>query len=156
MARFVFQLEGVLRHRERLEKERQRDLAVAQAEMMRLEGELKTLNLQVRQSTTDVRENHLVGRLDMGYLAAHRRYMLGMQRKALALAQRMAAQQRLVEEAQKALMEASKQRKIMEKLKERRQRNWAVAMALREAGALDELTTQMSHRDLTARAEGGA
>jgi flagellar FliJ protein len=156
MAQFVFQLEGVLRHRERLEKERQRDLAIAQAEMMRLEGELTALNQQVRQSTTDVRENHLVGRLDMGYLAAHRRYMLGMQRKALALAQRMAAQQRQVEEAQKALMEASKQRKIMEKLKERRQRNWAAAMAFREAGALDELTTQMSYRDLTARAEGDA
>jgi flagellar FliJ protein len=156
VARFVFQLEGVLRHRERLEKERQRDLAIVQAEMMRLEDELKALNQQVRQSTMDVRENHLVGRLDMSYLAAHRRYMLGMQRKALALAQRMAGQQRQVEEAQKALMEASKQRKIMEKLKERRQRNWAAAMALREAGALDELTTQMSYRDLTIQAEGGA
>lgn len=156
MAQFVFQLEGVLGHRERLEKERQRDVAIAQAEMMRLEGELKTLNQQVRHSTTDVRENHLVGRLDMSYLAAHRRYMLGMQRKALALAQKMAAQQRQVQEAQKALMEAAKQRKIMEKLKERRQRNWAAEMARREAGALDELTTQMSFRDLTAQAEGGA
>src|SRR5690348_2309444 len=111
MARFVFQLEGVLRHRERVEKDRMRELALAQGEMARLEGELNALNQEVRQSTTEVRDHHLVGRLDMSYLAAHRRYMLGMQRKTLALAQKMALQQRQVEDAQNALMEAAKQRK---------------------------------------------
>lgn len=156
MARFVFQLEGVLRHRERTEKERQRDLAVAQAEMMRLEGELTGLNQQVRQSTADVRDNHLVGRLDMGYLAAHRRYMLGMRRKALELAQKMAAQQRQVDDARQALAEASKQRKVMEKLKERQQQRWAAAMTLREDRALDELATQMSYRETARQAEDSA
>jgi flagellar FliJ protein len=150
MARFVFQLEGVLRHRERVEKDRMRELALAQAQMARLQGELNALNLEVRQSTTEVRDHHLVGRLDMSYLAAHRRYMLGMQRKTLALAQKMALQQRQVEDAQKALMESAKQRKILEKLRERQKQRWDASQAVHEAHALDELTTQLSYYKLTS------
>lgn len=154
MARFVFQLDGVLRHRERIEKDRMRDLALARTQMVRLEEELKALNGQVQQNTAEVRDHHLVGRLDLSYLAAHRRYMLGMQRKALELAQKMGAQKRQVEEAQKALLEASKQKKILEKLKERQQQRWAADQALREAHALDELTTQLSYRNLASEDAG--
>lgn len=153
MAQFEFQLEGVLRHRERLEKDRQRDLAAAQAEMVRLNAELQALNQGVQQSTADVRDHHLVGRLDMGFLAAHRRYMLGMQRKVIAVAEKMGQQQVAVDAARRALTEASKERKILEKLKERQQQRWAAGLARREAGELDELTTQLSFRNL-AQPEG--
>lgn len=153
MAQFEFQLEGVLRHRERLEKDRQRDLAAAQAEMVRLNAELQALNQDVQQSTADVRDHHLVGRLDLGFLAAHRRYMLGMQRKVIAVAERMGQQQVAVDAARRALAEASKQRKILEKLKGRQQQRWAAGLARREAGELDELTTQLSFRNL-AQPEG--
>lgn len=153
MARFEFQLEGVLKHRERIEKDRQRDLAVAQKEMVRLDSELQALNLEVQQSTADVRDNRLVGRLDLPYLAAHRRYMLGMQRKVVAVSQKMGAQQLVVDAARRALAEASKQKKILEKLREKQHRRWSEALARREAGAQDELTTQLSFRAL-AEAEG--
>lgn len=148
MAQFHFQLQGVLEHRERVEKDRQRELAVAQAEMVRLDGELQAINRDVQQSTDDVRDHHLVGRLDMTYLAAHRRYMLGMQRKVLTLAQKIAAQQQVVDSARRALAEASKRKKILEKLREKQHRRWNDALARREAGALDELTTQLSFRQL--------
>ena len=102
MAQFHFQLQGVLEHRERVEKDRQRDLAVAQAEMVRLDGELQSINRDVQQSTANVHNHHLVGRLDMTYLAAHRRYMLGMQRKVLAVAQKIAAHQQVVDAARRS------------------------------------------------------
>lgn len=153
MAQFQFQLEGVLEHRERIEKDRQRDLAAAQTEMVRLDGELRAVNRDVQQSTADVRDHHLVGRLDMAYLAAHRRYMLGMQRKVLALAQRISAQQQVLDSARRALAEASKQKRIIEKLRERRLRQWVDALARREAAVLDELTTQLSFRQLAEARE---
>lgn len=148
MPQFEFQLEGVLRHRERVEKDRQRDLAAAQAEMVRLDAELQTLNRDVQQSTADMRDHHLVGRLDMGYLAAHRRYMLGMQRRVIAVAEQMGRQQVVIDAARWALAQASKEKKILEKLKERQQQEWAAALARHEAGELDELTTQLSFRNL--------
>lgn len=153
MARFTFQLQGVLQHRERVEQERQRELSLVQAEMIRLESELGALNQDVQQSTADVRDHHMVGRLDMAYLAAHRRYMLGMQRKVLAVAQKMGQQQVLVDKARDALAEASKQKKILEKLKERHFQRWAAEQARREANDLDELTTQLSFRGIRS-AEG--
>jgi flagellar FliJ protein len=148
MSRFIFKLDGVLQHRERIEQDRQRELSVVVAEMTRLEAELLSMNQELQRTTTDVRDHHLVGRLDMRYLAAHRRYMLGMQRKVYALAQEMTQQQQLVDEARRAMAEASKQRKILEKLRERHQQEWAQAEARREAGDLDELTTQLSYRNL--------
>jgi len=153
MARFIFQLEAVLRHRQRIERDRQGDLAVAQKEMVRLEADLRAIDHEVKQATADVRDNRLTGRLDLNYLAAHRRYMLGMQRKVMALAQKMAAQQKLVEDARRALADASKQKKVMEKLEERQFQRWLAALALREAGELDELTTQLSFRSLAEQRE---
>lgn len=155
MAQFRFQLQGVLEHRERIEKDRQRELAVARSEMVRLDAELQSLNHEVQQSTTHVRDNHLVGRLDLAYLAAHRRYMLGMQRKVVAVAQKMGAQQVVVDAARLALAEASKQKKIVEKLREKQHQRWTADLARREAGVLDELTTQLSFRML-AETEGAA
>jgi flagellar export protein FliJ len=84
----------------------------------------------------------------MRYLAAHRRYMLGMQRKVHALAQVMTQQQKRVEEAGRAVAEATKQRKILEKLRERHHQHWADAEARREAADLDELTTQLSFQNI--------
>ena len=153
MAQFHFQLQGVLEHRERIEKDRQRDLAAAQAEMVRLNGELQAVHREVQQSTADVRDHHLVGRLDMAYLAAHRRYMLGMQRRVMGLAQKISSQQQVVIAARQALAEASKQKKILEKLREKRRREWAEALARREGAALDELTTQLSFRQLAEAGE---
>jgi flagellar FliJ protein len=148
MAVFTFQLDGVLHHRERVEKDRQRELAIVMAEMTRLEDELRNLNQDLQGSTADVRDHHLVGRLDMRYLAAHRRYMLGMQRKVFALAQQMAQQQQRVDDARRHLGEASKQRKILEKLREKHHQRWTADLARREANDLDELTTQLSFRNM--------
>ena len=152
MARFVFKLEGVLRHRERIEQDRQRELAIVQADMVQLQNELRAFNGEVQRNVAAAR-GQLVGKLDMGYLAAHRRYMLGMQRKVHDLAQRMAAQQQRVDEARRNLTEATKQKKILEKLRERQQERWAAEQNRREAGALDELTTQLSYQSLIGQVE---
>lgn len=144
MARFIFKLEGVLHHRERVEQEHQRALAVVASELVRLEGEQRALADEVNRNAADVRDNHLVGKLNMAYLAAHRRYMLGMQRKFQSAAQAIQAQQQRVEAARAALAEATKQKKMLEKLRERYQERWKADQARLEASAMDELSTQMS------------
>lgn len=153
MARFHFQLDGVLRHRERLEKDRQHDLAIAQTEMAHLQSELAALDAEVKRNTSDVRDHHLLGNLKISFLAAHRRYMLVMQRKIIAQAQKMAQQQAMVDRARLALVEASKQKKILEKLRERQQAAWAEKAHRRENSELDELATQMSYRQIEQTGE---
>ena len=91
MPRFTFQLEGVLRHRTNIEHQRKRELAVIQSQMAALDAELRGLDASVRASDEDLRKNRLTGRLDLAFLAAHRRFSVAMHRKAMGIAQKMGA-----------------------------------------------------------------
>ena len=126
MPKFVFQLEGVLRHRKTLEEQRQRELGVAQTELAKMQAELRSMDEAAQGVSSDVRDNRLTGTLDMAFLAAHRRYVLAMQRKALALAQRMAAQQQAVDAARRQL------------------ERWRSDHARREGADLDEVNMQLA------------
>jgi flagellar FliJ protein len=156
MAKFVFKFDGVLRQREHVETQRQRELAVVQQEMTQLQIELRALNDSVRGSTDDLRNNHLTGRLDLNFLAAHRRFMLAMQRKGDGIAQRIATVQKRIDEAQSALAEAAKQRKIMEKLREKAFDRWKADLARKEMTETDEIAMQMGYRNSLDEADRAA
>ena len=145
MAKFEFKLEAALKQRKHIEQDKQRALAAVQAQMAQLQEELRAMNQQVQDTINDVRNNHLTGRLDMGFLAAHRRYMIAMQRQGMTLMQRMALVQRQVEAAQKELFEAAKHRKAIEKLREKQLERWRAEQARKEMTALDEVAMQLSY-----------
>lgn len=144
MSKFVFQLEGVLRHRMSLEEQRQRELGVAQIGLATMQAELHSMDEAARGVSSDVRDNRLTGTLDMAFLAAHRRYVLAVQRKALALAQRMAVQQQVVDAARRQLAEAAKQRKIVEKLRERQRERWRAEQSCKGSAELGEVNMQLA------------
>jgi flagellar FliJ protein len=146
MAQFKFNLKGVLRQRELAEDQRQRTFAEAQRAYAELEAQLKAMDDEVKAAGDDLRRNHLVGRIDVGYLAAHRRFGMAMQRKALAHAGRMAEAKAVLDAARAALVEAAKQRKMLEKLKEKRQSAWADDHARRDQAATDEVAQQIGVR----------
>lgn len=148
MARFRFQLEGVLRQRKTVEQQRHRELAEVQVVYTQAEAELRALDASVQANNDDVKQNHLTGRLNLSFIAAHRRYMGAMQRKAVEIAQRMAGIMIKVDEARKALAEAARQRKIFEKLREKQFEEWRTDQARRELAALDEVNMQLSYREL--------
>jgi flagellar protein FliJ len=144
MAKFDFNLAGVLRHREMVEHEKQRVYALAVGEREKAQAEVKAIDESVRTALADLRTNHLVGKLDLPFLAAHRRFMLSMQRQGLLLLEKRQAAQKKVDAAQRELAEAAKQRKLLEKLRERQQNRWAEAEAKKESAQLDEVAMQMS------------
>ena len=152
MASFAFQLDPVLQQRKLVEEQRQRELAAVQAEYAELEAQLRALDQEVRTSEADLRTNRLTGRLDLSFLAAHRRFTLAMQRRAVALAQQMAAVRKRVDDARAALTEAAKQRKILEKLRERRQAQWSEEAYRKEMAALDEISARIGYRTLAEAA----
>jgi len=155
MAKFVFQLDGVLRHRTNVEHQRKRELAVIQTQMTVLDNELRAVDASVRSSEEDLRKNRLVGKLDLAFLGAHRRYAFAMQRKAIGIAEKMAAIQVQVDRAKRNLAEASKQRKILEKLRERLYARWREALERRDVAEMDEIAMQLGH-DQLAHSEVGS
>ena len=145
MAKFTFNLDGVLRQREHVEQERQRDFAIVQKELTQLQAELRELDGVQQAATEDLRNNRLVGHVDLSFLAAHRRFMFAMQRKGMGIVQRIALAQRKVDEARAALAEAAKARKAIEKLRDNRLEQWRLAESKKEADALDEAGMQLSY-----------
>ena len=145
MARFRFSLEGVLRQRALVEREKQRVVADRQAIVAKLTTELRALDRQMQSATAEVRDHRLVGRLDLSYLAAHRRYALAMQRRAVELARRIASAQVAVEQAQGELVEAARRRKAIEKLREKRLAQWQAEHQRKESSELDEIGMRIAY-----------
>lgn len=153
MAQFKFNLQTVLRQRELIEQERQRALAHVQRVYNDMEAELRRMDEVARGATQDLRDNHLIGSISVEYLAAHRRFSLGMQRKAVAHAARMAEVKKQVDAARAALIEAAKDRKAMEKLRDRRLEDWTEDQNRREAAATDEVAQQIGVRMIRSAPE---
>lgn len=143
MAQFVFSLEGVLRHREHVEQQCQRDLARLQEQMRLAQGELRGLEQSLQASLNDVRQNRLIGKLDIPFLAAYRRYTASVKRKGTVMAQKMALLQRDIDAARKRLADAARQRKIMEKLRDKQKERWKLEIDRKEAADLDEISMRL-------------
>lgn len=144
MAQFQFSLEAVLEQRQRVEDERQRDLAKVRQQMREAQDELRQLDQALQATLADVRSNRLVGQIDLNFLAAYRRYAAAVQRKGTQMAQKMALIQREIDRAQAALAEASKQRKIIEKLREKQEAKWKLEQSRKETAQLDEASMRIA------------
>jgi flagellar FliJ protein len=152
MARFKFTLQTLLDRREQIEQDRQRELAAAQSVMTALQQELKALNDSMQSSVTELRTGRLIGRLDLQFLAAHRRYVLSVERRAMTLTQRMAIQQRAVDEARAKLVAAARDRKMLEKLRDKRKTEFLAEQARKDFAELDDAISRLSASEQAAHA----
>jgi flagellar protein FliJ len=137
--RFSFKLQGVLEQRKSAERQRQRDVATAQHLLLKLQAEIDALAAVSRSSAIELR----AGRLSAAALAAHQRFVLSMRHKAGALKQQRRDAERDLHDAQAALTEAAKQRKVMEKLREREHAKWAEQERRRDAQDADDVARQI-------------
>jgi flagellar FliJ protein len=148
MAQFKFQLEGVLVQRKNIEQIAQREVALATKAMTDLQDKLKRLDENVKQVSDDVRQNHLTGTLDVGFITAHRRYVINMERLAVDLARQIAEAQAKVKKAHETMIEAARQRKTIEKLREKQFERWRLEEDRRENTLLDEAGMQIAYGNL--------
>ena len=156
MARFIFKLDPVLEHRQNVERQRQRAVAEIQATMTVYQTELDALDKSAQESVEDVRRHRLTGVLDMSFLAAHRRFLNSTHKRALEIAQQMAKIQLRLDAARRELAEAAKQRKIIEKLKERQFDRWRSDQNRRELASTDEVGMQIAFANLESTSSGVA
>jgi flagellar FliJ protein len=148
VAQFTFKLRAVLRQREVVEQGCQREVAVLEADRVAVKAEMTRLDETLRAALTDLRQNQLRGELNLSFLAAHRRFMFAMQRQAAVLIQKLDAAQKKVDAARVKLAEAAKQRRIIEKLRERQHATWAEAINRKETAAMDEIAMQMTTENM--------
>lgn len=153
MPRFQFRLDPLLRLRKRAEEDARAALGRAVAaeekrreELARLEGELEDSVAEQRRSREG--DIWIQGQiLSMGW-NARRRGEIAAQNERIAQA---AA---LVQEARQALVEARRGVQILEKLRERRKAQWALAERRREQATLSDIAAIRWMRRFAE--EGGA
>ena len=144
MPRFRFELQAVLDHRQRQEREHQRAVAELERQRVALEGTIRACQSGIVQEREHMRS--LLAGADMRgarqQVAAASRLSAQAQRAVLELSGLL----KRVETARAALLEATKRRKAVELLKEHRLADWTYRQNKKEAEAVDEIAVMRTAR----------
>lgn len=148
MAKFRFQLDPLLRLREREERDRQVDVAKLERERRGIEDRLREQHASIVKGQRTLRSS-MVGELDIDALRAHAARSVELDRSARQLVLELAGAHRRLETAREALREARRAKRAIELLKERRYAAWKAGIEKAETAALDELAVQRASRKET-------
>ncbi len=146
MAKFVFELEAVLKQRRAIERERMVALAEVERARIALEDRLRAMHERGVEERAELGAQ-LGGRLAGGGVIDLRgvRFQTTAALKTRAHAQQLALQlagvHKRIEVARRDLLEATTRRKAVETLKERRWEAWRDEQRRIDARAMDEIAT---------------
>jgi len=145
MRRFKFTLQPVLEHRTRIEEEKQQIVAQRGREVMEAEAELARLNERFRAGAAELREGHRG--FDAQTLRAHYAHLQFLDGAIVAQISVVAERRVAHERARADLLAASKERKVVEKLKERRRVTFMSEEALADQKELDDMNARRHGRN---------
>src|SRR5580698_7123084 len=111
--RFVFSLQSVLDHRQRIEDEKKQTVALRQRACEEARAELDRLNAEFRDHATLVRTQHQG--FDAETLRAHYGHLHFLDRVIDAQIRVLAERQAALDRARRDLMAAQKDRKVVDK-----------------------------------------
>lgn len=134
---FRFNLQKVLDYREQLEEEAKVRLAKAQAELKKGEDRFNTLKNEIKKA-----EEASLGKLmSPGERWLHDQYMKGLYTDINEAALQLRMLRQLAEEARKALAARAIDRKLLDKLKEKKKYQFIKAEQKQEQNFNDEIAT---------------
>lgn len=136
--RFEFRLEPVRRYRAGVEKERKREFAEAQAAYDRELAELRRLRDEEARVGEELRRE-LRGRCDAERVRAGEIRLDLLHLRIEKQEARVREALRHLEERRRALLEAARERKVMDRLRELRWEDHLYEMGREEQGFLDEV-----------------
>jgi flagellar FliJ protein len=137
MKKFAFQFEQLLRVREFAEDEAKAELGREISALNELESRL-ALNEQQRGQTFDNRFSKTNSIFDMD---THNFYIMRLDNEKLSLLHDIEEQSKKVEASRERFIAASRERKIIDKMKEKRQKEYRKESLKTEEAALDDLAS---------------
>ena len=143
MRKFKFTLEPVLGHRERIEDEKQQIFAERQNELRAAEAELTRLNGEFKRFSAVLRDDH--ASLSSEDLRAHYAHLEYLDRCIVMQHATITQRRSAVDRARADLVEASKERKVIEKLKDKKLEEYRAYVAQTEQAELDDANNRRSN-----------
>lgn len=136
--RFRFTLEPLLKARRMTEQGHQRIVAEIERQRMKLEDGLRRQQSNITLGRHELRDS-LTGSIDVQSLRMHASCSMQQMRHAQRIVLELAGVHKRLEAARVELIEATKQRRAVELLRDRRFAEWQMAEKKRESAAIDEL-----------------
>ena len=150
--RFTFRLQTLLELREQEQRQQQRQLAAILDQHQACQASIRSNQQRIVAENQVLRKKELTGALNLHYLAAHRRFLGNLQRRIYEELQNLVGIELQAQRARQQLLGASRKKRVLEKLKQRRVRSYQQAVNRAEIQAADELSLQQyargSHRSL--------
>ncbi len=137
---FRFPFEPVLRQRRQAEEEKQRALAEVLRRQLNIEDRLRGIQDQITDGQQQL-GGYLKGGVNTQVIRAQASMTMQLDLQARRFALELAEVYRLAEAARSELLAASKERKSIERLRERRFEDWRLELNRQEAKDADDLTT---------------
>ena len=144
--RFRFSLQPLLEQRERVENQRQQALAQRQLALDAARREVDRLDGEFRASALSLRTSHAA--LDGDELRLHYAHLQFLDRAIVVQIRVVAERQVALDRAREELLAASKDRKVVDKLKQRRRQNFVDEEMRVEQRELDDGNARQYGRSL--------
>jgi flagellar protein FliJ len=158
MPRFHFKLEALLTHRRQIEREKQRRVAQVQQDIQDVRRHIQETQNLIHAQNQTLGTKELTGRLDMQYIAHEKRFVGALTVRIVLATQKLAGLEQTLAAARAELLAAARDRKVIEKLREKQYARWRLELERKEAAVIDEIGTQLAVRrggDLAAAAIAG-
>ncbi|MCC6908935.1 MAG: flagellar FliJ family protein [Phycisphaerales bacterium] len=140
MARFRFNLDPLLKHRQRLEREKQRALAVLERRRLEIEDHIRAMQQRIADNKSELSRS-LIGSVDTSAIRSQAAMSMQLDAQTRRLVVVLAEVYRRIDRARVELLEARTRAKAIERLRDRRYQEWKQAISKREAAIVDDLTT---------------
>lgn len=137
MKRFQFRLEKLLQLRRHKEREWELKLADITGKCLLLENAIRQCEANILESI-DLRRTE-EGAIDVLKFMEYELYMARMRQEIRQHREELVIRHREREEIQKGYLDAAKKRKVLDKLKERREREYYLAARREEFNVTDEI-----------------
>ena len=138
MKKFKYRLEPILKIKSHAEKQRQKEHAATLQQVNRQKEQLSEIDAE-RENTFAFQRTRLQGPIQTQQLLAASRYLVRLKRDTMTGTELLRGLERESERKRKLLVQAAKERKIYEKLRERRQAKFNQEVESQDRKALDEL-----------------
>jgi len=150
MPRFRFRLEPLLTARRHVERTKQRAVGELERQRLELEDTLRRQQRFITEGKGALRDG-LVGVLDLTEMRALAGSTMQLMRRAQRMAIELAGVHSRLQTARAELIEATRDRRAIELLRERRFDRWKAELKRAEDAALDELAVQAAGRKEPSR-----
>ena len=139
--RFTFRFDTMLKIRRQREDEHKRIVAGRLREITKVQEQLASLDRQIRDELASIRSRQEPGTIDMQQVIRHRRWLGHLHKGVLDGQAQLGFLEAKLAQERAALAEAAKQRRILEKLRERQNERFVKEQDRIETLAADDMTT---------------